>query len=72
MKKRTFRRYQMINKYEMLNTETAQTLSLKDLVAKYNDAIETTWHYQKIIFELRQENEEILAAYEDISNQFYG
>lgn len=45
---------------------------LKDLVAKYNDAIETIWHYQKIIFELRQENEEILAAYEDISNQFYG
>lgn len=62
----------MINKYEMLNTETAQTLSLKDLVAKYNDAIEAIWHYQKIIFELRQENEEILAAYEDISNQFYG
>lgn len=61
-----------MNTYEMLNTETAQALSFKDLVAKYNDAIETIWYYQKIIFELRQENEEILAAYEDISNQFYG
>lgn len=39
---------------------------------KYNDTIETIWHYQKTIFELQQENEVLLAAYKDLSNQLYG
>lgn len=61
-----------MNTYEILNTETAQDLSFNELVAKYNDAIVTIWYYQKIISELQQENEEVFAAYEDVSNQLYG
>lgn len=56
----------------MLTLEQASSISLKELIALYNDAIETIWHYHQKIETLMEENDSIWAAYEDIADELYG
>lgn len=46
-----------MNIYEMITLEHAESIFLKCLISKRNDAIETIWHLQRKLHELQQENE---------------
>ena len=61
-----------MNEYHMLTLEQASSISLNELIAMYNDAIETIWYYQQKIETLMQENDSIWAAYEDMADELYG
>ena len=58
--------------YEMITLEHAESIFLKCLISKRNDAIETIWHLQRKLHELQQENELLKKSYEEISIQLYG
>lgn len=61
-----------MNKYHMITLEQASSISLKELIDMYNDAIETIWYYHQKIETLMEENDSIWAAYEDIADELYG
>ena len=61
-----------MNKYHMITLEQASSISLKELIDMYNDAIETIWYYHQKIETLIEENDSIWAAYEDIADELYG
>ena len=61
-----------MNKYHMLTLEQASSISLKELIDMYNDAIETIWYYHQKIETLMEENDSIWAAYEDMADELYG
>lgn len=53
-------------------TSCSETLSYDQLCQKYNDLIEDIWLRLERIDELYQENEELLYAYEKVSDELYG
>jgi len=61
-----------MDKYHMITLEQACSIPLKQLVELYNDAIYTIHHYESKIYELMDENDEIWAAYEEVSDELYG
>ena len=61
-----------MNKYHMITLEQASSISLKELIDMYNDAIETIWYYHQKIETLMEENDSIWEAYEDIADELYG
>ena len=61
-----------MNEYHMLTLEQARSLSLTELIDMYNDAVETIWYYHQKIETLMEENDSILAAYEDMADELYG
>ena len=61
-----------MNEYHMLTLEQASSISLKELIDMYNDAIETIWYYHQKIENLMEENDSIWAAYEDMADELYG
>ena len=61
-----------MNEYHMLTLEQACSMSIKELLNRYNDAIETIWHYHHKIENLMDENDAIWAAYEEIADELYG
>ncbi len=58
--------------YELITPEQALHISPGSLIDNYNDAVETIWHLQHLLKELRQENEMLWATYEDMSDKMYG
>lgn len=58
--------------YQMITQEEALCLSPLQFRKKYNDAIETIWHLQQKLQELRSENEALWKSYEEISDQLFG
>ena len=61
-----------MNEYHMLTLEQASSISLRELIDMYNDAVETIWYYHQKIETLMEENDSILAAYEDMADELYG
>lgn len=61
-----------MNEYHMLTLEKACSMSIKELVNLYNDAIETIWYYHWKIEDLMDQNNAIWAAYEEVSDELYG
>ena len=61
-----------MNRYETITLVQAKELSLERFVQNYNVAIETIWHLQQQLLELKQENATLWAAYEELSNKLYG
>lgn len=61
-----------MNEYHMLTLEQASSISLKELIDMYNEAIETIWYYHQKIENLMEENDSIWAAYEDMADELYG
>ena len=61
-----------MDKYHMLTLERACSLSVKELVEMYNDAIETIWYYHHKIKDLMEENDSLWGAYEEIADELYG
>ena len=50
----------------------SKELSLERIIQDYNVAIETIWHLQQQLLELKQENAALWAAYEELNNKLYG
>ena len=44
-----------MNEYHMLTLEQASSISLRELIDMYNDAIETIWYYHQKIENLMEE-----------------
>lgn len=61
-----------MNEYHMLTLEQASSISLRELIDMYNDAVETIWYYHQKIETLMEENDSIWAAYEDMADELYG
>lgn len=47
-------------------------LSYRELWEKYQDALETVQYYEEKIAELKDELNDYIEAYDEISNMFYG
>ncbi len=58
--------------YQMITLEEALCLSSLQFRNKYNDAVETIWHLQQELHELRSENEALWKSYEEVSDQLFG
>ena len=71
LKTMNFRRYRM-NEYHMLTLEQASSMTINELINKYNNAVETIWYYHQKIETLMEENDSIWAAYEEIADELYG
>ncbi len=56
----------------MITLEEALCLSSLQFRNKYNDAVETIWHLQQELHELRSENEALWKSYEEVSDQLFG
>ena len=61
-----------MNRYKTMTLVQAKELSLERIVQDYNIAIETIWHLQQQLLELKQENATLWAAYEELTNKLYG
>lgn len=61
-----------MNRYKAITLAQAKELSLERIVQDYNVAIETIWHLQQQLLELKQENAALWAVYEELSNKLYG
>ena len=61
-----------MNRYKAITPAQAKELSLERIVQDYNVAIETIWHLQQQLLELKQENAALWATYEELSNKLYG
>lgn len=61
-----------MNEYHMLTLEQASSISLRELIDIYNNAIETIRYYHQKIETLMEENDSIWAAYEDMADELYG
>lgn len=81
-KKRYFlREYQMLSQIRPVKdgvvikerfTSRSEILSYDQLCQRYNDLIEDIWLRLERIDELYQENEELLYAYEKVTDELYG
>lgn len=61
-----------MNEHHILTMEQACSMSIKELIVRYNDAIEILWYYHHKIEYLMDENDAIWAAYEEIADELYG
>lgn len=61
-----------MKKYEMISLEKLNGMTIKNIVTKYNDAVETIWYLEHELAKLHEENDQIWAAYEEVSNELYG
>ena len=52
-----------MNRYKAITLAQAKELSLERIVQDYNVAIETIWHLQQQLLELKQENAALWATY---------
>lgn len=61
-----------MKQYKTIKISDLENLTLNDLIKNYNDLVETIWYYQQQIEKLVEENDQIWAAYEDVSDELYG
>ena len=59
-----------MNRYKAITLAQAKELSLERIVQDYNVAIETIWHLQQQLLELKQENAALWVTYEELSNKW--
>lgn len=58
-----------MKQYKTIKISDLENLTFNDLIKNYNDLVETIWYYQQQIEKLVEENDQIWAAYEDVSDE---
>ena len=61
-----------MKEYLLISIDEIKNVPLSEIVNQYNEAITTIWHKDRIIDKLKEENEMLYKAYEDVSNELYG
>lgn len=61
-----------MKEYSLISIDEIKNVPLSEIVNQYNEAITTIWHKDRIINKLKEENEMLYKAYEDVSNELYG
>ena len=61
-----------MKEYSLISIDEIKNVPLSEIVNQYNEAITTLWHKDRIIDKLKEENEMLYKAYEDVSNELYG
>ena len=62
----------MINDFNRISEADAAGMTKEQLISMYNDAVETIWALEESIRELRDENEDVWDAYDEICNKYFG